>query len=47
MSFYVNFQEFMSILKGILLQVRKEKAKNLRTFTLSTGMRPLQDSTLD
>ena len=46
-SFYVNFQGFMSIFKGILLQVRKEKTKNLRTFTFSTGLRPLHDLTLD
>ena len=46
-SSYVNFQGFMSIFKGILLQVRKEKTKNLRTFTFSTGLRPLHDLTLD
>ncbi len=37
----------MSIFKGILLQVRKEKTKNLRTFTFSTGLRSLHDLTLD
>ena len=31
------------IFRSILLQVRKEKAKNMRTFTFSTGLHPLQD----
>ena len=31
------------IFRSILLQVRKEKAKNMRTFTFSTGLHSLQD----
>ena len=45
--FYVNFQELTPIFRCILLQVRREKAKNLRTFSLSTGLRPLQGMVLD
>jgi hypothetical protein len=38
-SYYVNFQEFMSIFKGILLQMRKEKGEKVQTFTISIGSR--------
>jgi hypothetical protein len=37
--YYVNFQEFMSIFKGILLQMRKEKGGKVHTFTISIGSR--------
>jgi len=46
-SFYVNFQEFFSIIKDILRPVRKEDARHLHTFPFSTGLRPLQDWDVD
>ena len=42
-SFYVNFQEFMSVFKGILLQMRKENGEKVQTFTIPA----LQDLALD
>jgi hypothetical protein len=44
---YVNFQEFLSILKSILMQVRRENSKKLHTFPLSTGLQALQDRNID
>jgi hypothetical protein len=43
---YVNFQEFLSIFKGILMQVSRENVKNLHTSPFSIGLRPLQDRIL-
>jgi hypothetical protein len=45
-SFLFQRQELMLIFKGIFLRIRKENAKNLLTFTFSTGFSPLQDPTL-
>ena len=45
-SYYVNFQEFMSIFKGILLQMRKEKGEKCRHLLFQLA-RALQDLALD
>jgi hypothetical protein len=33
-SYYVYFQEFMLIFKGILLQMKKENVEKVQTFTI-------------
>ena len=40
---YVYFQEFVSIFKDILLQIRKENGEKVQTFTISIGSRIASD----